>query len=242
MLNLKKLIITIAKKQVVSDISLIIQPGMVHAIMGPNGSGKSSLAYALSGHPAYTIGSGCIEFQGIVLNALSPDVRSKMGIFLAMQQSPAIPGVSIFSFLKEVYQAHYGPIPSLENLKKMVLEYFIAVGLAESFLERSLHDGFSGGERKKFEIVQLLLLKPKLAILDEIDSGLDVDALKKISATIQYARSQNPDMSLILITHYQRILEYVVPDVVHVMNQGVLTQTGDYQLAQQIERQGYTNL
>lgn len=242
MLTLKKLIITIAKKQVVSDISLMLTPGTVHAVMGPNGSGKSSLAYALSGHPSYTIESGVIEFQGVTLNGLSPDVRSKMGIFLAMQQSPAIPGVSTFSFLKEAYQAHYGPISSLEDFKKMVLESFVAVGLDERFLERSLHDGFSGGERKKFEIVQLLLLKPKLAILDEIDSGLDVDALKKVSESIQYARSQNPDMSLILITHYQRILQYVVPDVVHVMNQGVLAQTGDYQLVQRIEQQGYTNL
>lgn len=228
----------ITDTSILKGVTLTIMPGQTHAIMGPNGSGKSTLAKTLMGHPAYRIEQGDMRFNGISLQDMSPSERSKAGIFLAFQSPLAIEGVSIRDFLYQAYIAHY-PQASTDQFETELIQHIKLLHIKPAYLERSLNFGFSGGEKKKIEILQMAMLKPKLVLLDEIDSGLDVDALKIVCAGINHVKEQNPDMALLLITHYPRILHYIVPDVVHVMDKGIITQSGDTSLAENIEQSGY---
>jgi len=239
MLLLKKLTVVIAEKIVVQDCSLEITKGSVHAIMGQNGSGKSSLAHSLMGLSLYQIQEGQIEFEGQDLIQLSIHQRNKAGIFLAFQQPVTIPGVSVFQFLQEIYKASGQEQVASADFLELLQKLLFKVGLDQSFLYRSLHENFSGGEKKRLEILQMLLLKPKLIILDEIDSGLDVDALKSIAASVCDYLAENKDASCLVITHYCRILDYLEPDFVHVMHKGTIVESGSKDLAFIIEQQGY---
>lgn len=244
-LQIIDLSISIAQTEIISHLFLHIHPGSIHALMGPNGSGKSSLALALMGHPLYSITTGSVSLDGITLNDLSPDKRAQLGLFLAFQYPLAIPGVTVGAFLREACKAMGFLHESLDAFKKRLDSALAILSLDSSFIDRSLHDGFSGGERKKMEILQLLLLKPKFAILDEIDSGLDIDALKIVARGILYARQQNPALALLIITHYQRILEHIVPDCVHIMQpglKGAIAQSGDKNLVCVLEQKGYDGL
>ena len=239
MLQLSDVTIALEDKPILQNLSLTIRPGTVHALMGPNGSGKSTLALTLMGHPSYAVVSGSLLFNNEDIVALPVEKRARAGLFLICQQPPAIPGVQLMTFLKEAHRMLTGEDISVAAFKERVRAAFDAVKLDESFLYRTVHDGFSGGEKKRFEIAQLLLFKPKLAILDEIDSGLDVDGLVTIAMAIKQAQKDNPDMSLLMITHYNRILEFIEPDYVHVLAKGKLCASGDNELAKQIEQNGY---
>jgi len=235
--EVKDLHVSIEGKKVLKGISLKIKSGEVHALMGRNGSGKTSLAHSLMGNPKYQIESGKIYFNGEDIAKLSPEERSRMRLFLGFQNPVEIPGVSVSNFLRSSVRAVRGnEIPSKE-FRKYVKEELKNLEINESFMTRSLNEGFSGGERKRLETLQLRLLQPKMAILDETDSGLDIDALKSISENIEQMRS--PDRSFLLITHYQRMLNYIKPDVVHVMINGKIIKTGDFELAKKLEEKGY---
>jgi len=238
MLFLKNVTVCVDQKNVVQDLSLQIASGSLHVIMGQNGSGKSSLAYSLMGLPSYEIINGSITYKDQDLIALPIQNRSKLGIFLAFQQPLAIPGVTVFQFLKEIYSAT-GQQLSPADFQQLLQNLLQQVGLDFSFLYRGLHDNFSGGEKKRLEIVQMLLLKPQLIILDEIDSGLDVDALRAIGTCIQNYLQEHTDASCIVITHYRRILDYLKPDFVHIMQGGTIVHSGDAQLSYEIEQKGY---
>lgn len=236
-LQIQDVTVVVEGKQILQNINLTMVPGSVHVLMGPNGSGKSTLALSLMGHPAYTI-TGSVSLAGIDLQELPTYKRAQAGLFLSFQQPHEIPGVSLHAFLKAAYEALCQPIDNA-LLKQRVLTYLILLELDESFYYRNVHEGFSGGERKKLELLQLLLFRPKVAILDELDSGLDVDALRIVAQALQVACKENPAMSLLCITHYQRILRYIQPDHVHVLMQGMLVQSGDQSLADTIEQYGY---
>lgn len=242
LLNVSNLTVSIEKKLVLNGISLAIQPGSVHAIMGPNGSGKSSFALSLMGHPRYEVASGTIVFQGHDLSDLAPDERAKLGIFLGMQNPYEIDGVPYKDFLRQAYNALYDGTDKqlrIRDFHKMLLDRLALLSMEESFINRSLNVGFSGGEKKRAEMLQLAVLQPRLAILDEIDSGLDVDALKIVCQSLAAVRQENPLMSVVLITHYPRILDYVVPDVVHVMQRGQIVKSGSVTLAREVEAAGF---
>ena len=224
---------------ILDSINLSIKLGSVHAIMGPNGSGKSTLAYTLMGHPHYTIANGTIMLNNNDITKLSPDKRAKHGLFLAFQQPPAIPGVRVITFLKEAYTIATGKNVSVPEFHAILNERMRQLAIDPSFAYRDLNDGFSGGERKKFELLQLLVLQPKVVILDEIDSGLDIDALKIVGNGIAIARKENHDLSIIIITHYQRILNYIHPDYVHILYDGRVVKSGSFSLVQQLEKKGY---
>ncbi len=225
-------------KPVLYDINLNVDSGAIHAIMGPNGSGKSSLAHTLMGHPSYTITSGSVFLNDFDITTMPVHERAKHGVFLSFQHPCEIPGVSVASFLKEAFIAVTGQHIAVADFQTLLLERCEQLSIDPTFIARSL-EGFSGGEKKKLELLQLLLLKPKVAILDEIDSGLDIDALKVVAAGIALARQENPEMSIILITHYQRILNYIVPDYVHVVCDGRMVVSGDAHVAQDLEIKGY---
>jgi Fe-S cluster assembly ATP-binding protein len=239
MLAIKNLSVSIEEKPIITNLCLQIKPGSTHAIMGPNGSGKSTLAYTLMGHPSYQITAGSITFNGVDLATLSPDKRANLGIFLAFQQPCQIPGVSIITFLKEIYQARHKIIISLKEFQALLNAYLEQLCLDSSFMYRALNEGFSGGEKKKFELLQCLLLKPSLAIFDEIDSGLDVDALNIVAQAINTLREQNPAMTVLIITHYPPILNEVIPDAIHIMKSGTLALSGSADLAHRIQAGGY---
>lgn len=239
MLLLQNLTLSVEDKIVVHDLSLSILPGSLHVMMGQNGSGKSSLAYGLLGLPAYQKQAGTMMFLNHDLADLSIHERSKQGIFLAFQQPLTIPGVTVFQFLKEIYTASQQPFLATQDFQELVQNVLLQVGLDVSFLYRGLNENFSGGEKKRLEIAQMLVLQPKLIILDEIDSGLDVDALRTIGRTVHTYLQANSQASCLVITHYRRILEYLQPDFVHIMHAGTIVATGDVQLSYQIEEQGY---
>ncbi len=223
-------------------VSLAIGPGSLHVLMGPNGSGKSTLAATLMGHQRYQVTEGSITFNGQDITNLSPDKRARLGIFLAFQQPYELPGVSVFAFLKEAYQARTGKLIDVHEFKNLLHQAFACVGLPTSFESRSVNEGFSGGEKKKLEVVQMLILQPELVILDEIDSGLDSDALNYVACAIATMRAQNPRTAFLVITHYHRIFASLNPDRVHVLIDGACVQSGSAELAHAIERDGYQTL
>ena len=243
MLWIQDLSATVGETPVLHGLNLTVKPGEVHAIMGPNGSGKSTLGKTLAGHPDISVTSGTIELDVHLkrknLLQLNIEERAKEGLFLGFQNPVAIPGVSNFQLLEKAWEglSEYQGIKKPQNLREMILEKMRDLKLEGSFLDRDVNDGFSGGERKKNELLYLAVLNPRLAILDEIDSGLDVDALQIVSRMLQkYHNSQN---ALILITHYPRLLEYIRPDFVHIIQKGRFVQTGDFALAKQIEKTGF---
>lgn len=225
-------------KTIIEDFSLSLESGSIHVLMGPNGSGKSSLAYALVGHPGYVITKGTITLNNEDITQESLHKRAQKGIFLSFQQPITIPGLSVMTFLQEAYRVLKGDI-QVGEFYALLIEKMDILGIDYAFTYRNVNEGFSGGERKKFEMLQLLLFQPCIAILDEIDSGLDIDALKVIARSLHYVREKNPHMRLLIITHYQRILEYITPNYVHILSKGRLVRSGSIDIIQDIERHGY---
>ncbi len=226
---------------ILKGVDLEISAGEIHAIMGPNGSGKSTLAKALAGHPGYEVTSGSVEFRGEDLLELETDERSRAGVFLAFQYPVEIPGVSIANFLRTAVQAH---LPEGEELdifeySDQLTERMSMLDMDVAFAERHVNDGFSGGEKKRNEILQMAMLRPKLALMDETDSGLDIDALKIVAEGVNKLKAEDPEMSVLLITHYQRLLDYIKPDQVHVMVDGRIVQSGGPEVALELEADGY---
>ncbi len=241
MLTINNLEAAIGEKQILKGINLQINPGEVHAIMGPNGSGKSTLASVLAGRQDYEVLGGQVEFNGKDLLELAPEERAGEGLFLAFQYPVEIPGVSNTNFLKAAVNSvrkYRGQEPmDAVNFLKLIKEKMKLVEIDQSFLSRSLNEGFSGGEKKRNEIFQMAMLDPKLAILDETDSGLDIDALRIVAGGVNTLR--RPDNAVLLITHYQRLLDYIVPDFVHVLYQGRIVKSGGKELALELEEKGY---
>jgi Fe-S cluster assembly ATP-binding protein len=225
-------------KEILKGVDLVIREGETHAIMGPNGSGKSTLAYSIAGHPKYTVTGGSVTLDGVDVLAMKVDERARAGLFLAMQYPVEVPGVSVSNFLRTAKTAIDGPAPKLRTWVKDVNETMERVKMDPSFAQRSVNEGFSGGEKKRHEIVQLELLDPKVAILDETDSGLDIDALKIVSEGVNRFRAHG-DRGVLLITHYTRILRYIKPDFVHVFVDGRVAEEGGAELAEQLEAEGY---
>ena len=247
-LSIKNLRVSIDEKVILKDLSLEVKLGEIHAIMGPNGSGKSTLAYALAGHPKYEVEDGEVWMDGVNLLELTPDERAKMGLFLAFQYPTAIPGISMANFLRTAVNAVKGEkngddknkgIPITE-FRKIMTEKMDLLKMDKSFARRYLNEGFSGGEKKRAEILQMALLDPKYAILDETDSGLDIDALKIVSEGVNALTG--PNRSFLIITHYQRILNYIKPDFVHVLYNGQIIESGGPELALRLEEEGYDNI
>jgi Fe-S cluster assembly ATP-binding protein len=231
-------------KDILKGLSLTIEPGKVHAIMGPNGSGKSTLGYVLAGRPGYEVTGGSVQFAGADLLALEPDQRAAAGLFLAFQYPVEIPGVSSMNFLRTALNAQRKQRGQDEvdaaSFLRLVREKAKVLGITDEMLKRPLNVGFSGGEKKRLETLQLLLLEPKLAVLDETDSGLDIDALKVVAEGVNRLRS--PERGLLVITHYQRLLDYIKPDVVHVLAGGKIVKTGGPELALELEAKGYAHV
>ena len=225
-------------KPILKGVTLTISSGETHAIMGPNGSGKSTLAYTIAGHPRYTVDSGQILLDGVDVLAMTVDERARAGLFLAMQYPVEIPGVSVSNFLRTAKTAVTGEAPSLRNWVKDVKTAMTNLKMDATFAERNVNEGFSGGEKKRHEIVQMELLAPKFAVLDETDSGLDVDALKIVSEGVNRVR-ENTGFGVLLITHYTRILRYIRPDFVHVFVDGRIAEEGGPELADRLEDEGY---
>ena len=241
MLKIKNLSVGINGKSILKDLSLEVKPGEVHAIMGPNGSGKSTLSQVLAGHPAYKVKSGSVEFKGQDLLTQEPDERALNGLFMAFQYPVEIPGVNNTYFLKAALNARRKQqgLPEVDAIDflKLIKSKMAALKMDEAFLHRNVNEGFSGGEKKRNEVLQIALLEPELVILDETDSGLDIDALKVVAAGINALRS--PDRSFIIVTHYQRLLDYIVPDFVHVLQRGQIVRSGPKELALELEQSGY---
>ncbi len=241
-LVIRDLHVSVANKEIIKGVNLTINPGEKHALMGPNGSGKSTLSQALMGHPNYTITKGEVLFQGQNLLELSPDERARQGLFLAFQYPMVIPGVKVFQFLRNIMKARRGAPISVRDFRKELNEKMSLLDMKEEFVKRYLNDGFSGGEKKRHEILQMALLEPSLALLDETDSGLDIDALRIVCEGINKVAEQNKEMGLLIITHYQRMLDYIEPDFVHVLFEGKIVKSGDKQLAKDLEAEGYEQI
>lgn len=229
--------------EILHGLDLEIPAGEVHAIMGPNGSGKSTLAKVIAGHPEYEVTDGSILFKGQEILEMEPDERSKAGLFLAFQYPIEIPGVSIANFLRTARQAHLpeGDELDLFDFQDELLDRMKLLDMDPTFAERSVNDGFSGGEKKRNEILQMAMLKPTMAVMDETDSGLDIDALKIVAHGVNTLTGEDPSMSVLLITHYQRLLNYVKPHVVHVMIDGEIARTGGPEVALELEEGGYAD-
>jgi len=225
-------------KPILKGVDLTIRSGETHAIMGPNGSGKSTLAYSIAGHPKYTITGGTVTLDGEDVLAMSVDERARAGLFLAMQYPVEVPGVSVSNFLRTAKTAVSGEAPKLRSWVKDVRTEMEALEMDSAFAERNVNEGFSGGEKKRHEILQMGLLKPKMAILDETDSGLDVDALRVVSEGVNRAKATS-SVGVLLITHYTRILRYIRPDFVHVFVAGRVVEEGGPELAEKLENEGY---
>src|SRR5574344_988055 len=241
MLEINNLHASINGKEILKGLNLVVRPGEVHALMGPNGAGKSTLSSVLTGYPAFTVTEGSITFYGKNLLALSPEDRSREGIFMSFQYPVEIPGVSMVNFMRTAVNEHrkykgLEPISASEFLKMMHAKKEL-LELDNKLANRSVNDGFSGGEKKRNEIFQMAMLEPKLSILDETDSGLDIDALRIVANGVNALKSK--DNASIVITHYQRLLDYIVPDFVHVLYNGRIVKTGDKNLALELEERGY---
>jgi len=238
-LEIHDLHVAVEDKPILTGVDLTVKQGETHAIMGPNGSGKSTLAYSIAGHPRYTITGGSVTLDGEDVLAMTVDERARAGLFLAMQYPVEVPGVSVSNFLRTAVTAVSGEAPKLRTWVKEMGEAFDRLSIDPSFKERSVNEGFSGGEKKRFEVLQLELLKPKIAVLDETDSGLDVDALRVVSAGVNRVR-ETGQTGVLLITHYTRILRYIAPDHVHVFVGGRIVEEGGPELADELEESGYT--
>ena len=237
--NLQVSVVTDAgNKEILKGVDLTIKSGETHAIMGPNGSGKSTLAYSIAGHPKYIITGGSVTLDGADVLEMSVDERAKAGLFLAMQYPVEVPGVSVSNFLRTAVTAIRGEAPKVRTWVGEVKEAMAELNIDTAFSERNVNEGFSGGEKKRHEILQMELLKPKIAILDETDSGLDVDALRIVSGGVNRVK-QNSDLGVMLITHYTRILRYIKPDFVHVFANGKIVEEGGPELADKLEEKGY---
>ena len=228
---------------ILNGVDLAIGPGEIHAIMGPNGSGKSTLAKVLAGHPGYETTGGSVSFRGNDLLELEPDERSRAGIFLAFQYPVEVPGVSIANFLRTAKQSHLpdGEELDLFDFHDELTEAMAMLDVEPAFAERHVNDGFSGGEKKRNEILQMAVLRPNLAVMDETDSGLDIDALKVVASGVRKLVAEHPEMSVLLITHYQRMLNHIEPDRVHVMVGGRIVRTGGPEVALALEEEGYAS-
>ena len=241
LLEIKGLRVNVEGKEILKGLDLKVDPGQVHAIMGPNGSGKSTLARALAGHPDYEITGGEVLYKGQDLLEQSAEERAREGIFLAFQYPVEIPGVSTSYFLKAAVNAvrkhHNEPELDAMSFLKLVKEKMNLLKMDQSFMNRAVNEGFSGGEKKRNEIFQMAVMNPTLALMDETDSGLDVDALKTVAQGA--ASLRGPDRAILVVTHYERLLEYIVPDVVHIMIDGRIVMTGDKELARKVDVQGY---
>ena len=242
-LEIRELCVSVEETEILRGVNLTVEQGEIHALMGPNGSGKSTLAYALMGHPGYEVTGGEVFFKGVDILELAPDERSRMGLFLAFQYPVAIPGVTVANFLRtainsrrKVENPEDGGIPIAE-FRKLLKEKMASLEMSEKVAGRYLNDGFSGGEKKRAEILQLATLEPEIAVLDETDSGLDIDALKIVAGGVN--KLIGPKLGVLVITHYQRVLRYIQPEHVHVMFEGRIVESGGPDMARQLEEQGY---
>jgi len=246
-LVIKDLRVNVEDKEILKGLNLTVKAGAIHAIMGPNGSGKSTLAYTLMGHPGYTVAGGEVWYKGENILDLDADERSKLGLFLAFQYPVAIPGVTVANFLRSAINAHRaeeGKDPKetsvpVAQFRKELREKMATLEVDESFARRYLNEGFSGGEKKRIEILQMAMLKPSMAIMDETDSGLDIDALKVVAKGVNTLYSQQPEMGVLVITHYQRLLNYIKPHFVSVLMDGRVVREGGPELALELEEKGY---
>ncbi len=225
--------------EILKGVDLTVLPGEVHALMGPNGSGKSTLANTLLAHPDYEVTAGRLVFRGQDITDWSTDVRGKSGMFLAFQYPEEIPGVSVVQFLRQALSARKGIDLSILELRLSIMDWMGRLGIDPSFGDRYLNEGFSGGEKKRNEVLQMAILEPEFAVLDETDSGLDIDALKIVAKGVQEVRADRPELGVLVITHYQRILQYLQPDVVHILVDGRIVDSGGPELAHRLEAEGY---
>jgi Fe-S cluster assembly ATP-binding protein len=239
-LEVRGLRATVEDKEILKGIDLVVPQGEVHAIMGPNGSGKSTLANVIMGRPSYRVTEGQILFKGQDITALKPDQRAQLGLFLAFQYPTEIPGVSVVNFLRSAYNAVKGEKTSALAFRKRLKEKMTMLGVEDAMVARYVNQGFSGGEKKKNEVLQLAVLEPDIAILDETDSGLDIDSLKAVATGVQ--QLIGPALGVLLITHYQRILNYITPDRIHVMMDGRIVLSGGKELAVELEQKGYEGI
>jgi Fe-S cluster assembly ATP-binding protein len=243
-LEISGLRVAVEEKEILRGIDLVVEPGKVHALMGPNGSGKSTLAFSMSGHPNYHVLAGSVKLDGEELIGLPPDKRAKAGLFLSFQYPAAIPGVSVANFIRTARMAVNPDDLPPAKFRKMIFEQLDVLDMDPAFLSRYVNDGFSGGEKKRLEMLQLAMLCPKYAVLDETDSGLDVDALQSVGRSVNALRATEAGAktAFLIITHYPRILAYIPADVVHIMMDGRIVKTGGPELANQIEREGYDKI
>jgi Fe-S cluster assembly ATP-binding protein len=235
---------SVEEKEILKGIDLVVEPGKVHALMGPNGSGKSTLAFSMAGHPNYKIEGGSVTLDGTEILDLSPDKRARAGLFLSFQYPAAIPGVSVANFIRTARMAVNPDDLPPAKFRKLIYDKLDVLDMDAAFLSRYVNDGFSGGEKKRLEMLQLAILAPKYAVLDETDSGLDVDALQAVGRSIEAMRAtdEGRDTGFLIITHYPRILRHVPADVVHIMMDGRIVKTGGPDLAERVEREGYDGI
>jgi Fe-S cluster assembly ATP-binding protein len=239
-LEITGLEVSVEGEKILKGLDLSVSKGETHALMGPNGSGKSTLAYAIMGHPAYEITAGSVTLKGTDVAELTPDERAQLGLFLAMQYPTEIPGVSLTNFLRTSVNAVREEDVPVRRFMTELREQMSGLEMDEKFLQRNVNEGFSGGEKKRFEILQMAMMKPEIAVLDETDSGLDVDALRVVAEGVN--RLRGPELGVLIITHYTRILNYITPDHVHVMMEGRIVQSGGAELADELEAKGYEHL
>ena len=225
--------------EILQGVDLTVNAGEIHALMGPNGSGKSTLANTLLGHPEYTVTSGRLRFRGEDITEWATDARGKAGIFLGFQYPEEIPGVSVVQFLRQALSARKGIDLSVLELRLAIMDWMRRLDMDPSFGDRYVNEGFSGGEKKRNEVLQMAILEPEFAVLDETDSGLDIDALQVVARDVQEVRTDRPDLGVLVITHYQRILRYLQPDIVHVLVDGSVVASGGPELAERLEQEGY---
>lgn len=239
MISIQNYSVRIGDLQILHDCSLVLQQGSVHVLMGPNGSGKSSLVSSLMGHPAYEVRQGQLIFNEQDILSLSTHQKALLGLFLAVQHPVEIEGLQVLHFLQELCRARQKLVGSLTEFLDHIKKMLELVGLPESILYRSVNVGFSGGEKKRFELLQLLLLEPKVVMLDEIDSGVDIDGLKMIAQGLKWYKQQHPDVIMLFVTHYRKIVDYIKPDFVHIMTAGRIVHSGTASLLDEIELSGY---